>query len=363
MSRSTFPGFDTPLQATRKVMQKRHPHKHSEILNETRSHGTSTGSQNDGFPLFNNRSLSLLSTVHHLNPHRKVAMSPEILREAEEQATSLRKTVTQLQEQLDRTSREKARVHRFLSDLLYTLNARGYESIRDHEGTLVDLNKCKGEAYLDLRGRDLKQKVNVRRQGGHEFLLKAIIGNQERAIQNLIHKLESLGRDIVLGNRLNTEVPRFIPASHEASKVACLEAEVLQLVNLIEGACQKCPEMYSALRDYYYLNESTEGSELSPRNPILQNLLKKCEQIVNDTQAKQLVEMLDGRTKIRPKTDGSMKAPRAKTGSKGRRGQMRSVTSAESITTGLPPRSRPDTKESYNAHLKVNSRSDSFLYK
>lgn len=94
--------------------------------------------------------------MQHLNPHRKVAMSPEVLREAEEQASSLRKAVKQLQDQLEKTNREKARIHRFLSDLLYTLNARGYESVRDHEGTYVDLNKCKGETYLDLKGRDLK---------------------------------------------------------------------------------------------------------------------------------------------------------------------------------------------------------------
>jgi len=248
-------------------------------------------------PLFHNRSLSMISTLHHLNPHRKVAMSPEILREAEEQASTLKKAVKQLQEQLEKANREKARIHRFLSDLLYTLNARGYETVKDHEGTVVDLNKCKGETYLDLIGRDLKQRGNVRRQGGQELLLKAVIGNQERAIQTLVYKLDSIGRDILMGNRFSLDdnysldSPRS--AGQENAKVASLESEVLQLVNLIEGACQKCPEMYPALRDHYYGHEDgAVSAEMSPRNPVIQNLLKKCEQISGEAQARQLVDMI-----------------------------------------------------------------------
>ncbi|CAL8109569.1 unnamed protein product [Orchesella dallaii] len=268
------------------------------------------------FPLFNNRSLSMLSTMHHLNPHRKVAMSPEILREAEEQASSLRKAVKQLQEQLEKANREKARIHRFLSDLLYTLNARGYESVRDHEGTLVDLNKCKGDAYLDLKGRDLKQRVSVRRPGGQEIYLKAIIGNQERAIQSLVFKLDSIGRDMVLGNRLNVDDSCAI-SSQESAKIASLESEVLQLVNLIEGSCQKCPEIYQALRDQYYLSEGIECIDLSPRNPVIQNILKKCEQIAGEAQSRQLVEMLSiSSSGQRPRSQQSSKSTKTRSGSK-----------------------------------------------
>ncbi|ODN04900.1 hypothetical protein Ocin01_01790 [Orchesella cincta] len=269
------------------------------------------------FPLFNNRSLSMLSTMHHLNPHRKVAMSPEILREAEEQACSLRKAVKQLQEQLEKSNREKARIHRFLSDLLYTLNARGYESVRDHEGTLVDLNKCKGDAYLDLKGRDLKQRVSVRRPGGQEIYLKAVIGNQERAIQSLVYRLDSFGRDMVLGNRLNIDDSSSI-SNQESSKIASLESEVLQLVNLIEGACQKCPNIYSALRDQYYLSEGIECIDLSPRNPVIQNILKKCEQIAGEAQSRQLVDMLtspNGQGQ-RPRSQQSSKSAKTRSVSK-----------------------------------------------
>lgn len=56
-------------------------------------------------------------------------------------------------------------------------------------------------------------------------------------------------------NRLCIEDNSNAAATHENTKVASLEAEVLQLVNLIEGACQKCPEIYQALRDHYYMNE------------------------------------------------------------------------------------------------------------
>ena len=87
---------------------------------------------------------------------------------------------------------ENNELREFISDILYTLNARGFESITDANGNLIDLNRCKGTHLLDFKGKDVKNVRNPtgKRSNLHENLLKAIIGSQEQYIQNLIKQID-----------------------------------------------------------------------------------------------------------------------------------------------------------------------------
>lgn len=70
---------------------------------------------------------------------------------------------------------------------------------------------------------------------------------------------------------------------------------------------------YLTWSDFYLnlLKLGCDSNELSPRNPVLHNLLKKCEQIAGEAQSRQLVEMLSSSNVInsnksnRPKSQQS----------------------------------------------------------
>jgi len=87
--------------------------------------------------------------------------------------------------------------------VLYTLNARGYESIGDSRGGAIDLNRCRGEHFLELKGRDARarQQSPARRIMAQEHLLKAVIGSQEKLIRNLINQVNCNQRNEMLGVR------------------------------------------------------------------------------------------------------------------------------------------------------------------
>ena len=56
-----------------------------------------------------------------------------------------RNTIESLQAKLVTTNQEKEEAKLFLTDLLYTLNARGYETVTNHHGEVIDLYRCRGE--------------------------------------------------------------------------------------------------------------------------------------------------------------------------------------------------------------------------
>lgn len=146
-----------------------------------------------------NQNLPNLSAIHKLNPHRKVAVSPEQLNEMEEKLKSLETSKDILQKDFDQTKLEHSKMHRFLSDLLYTLCSRGYETITDHEGKEINLFKCKGDTLLELRGRDTRQRTVVRRMTPQETLMKAYIGNMEKTIQSLSQQLQVQAQGFLIG--------------------------------------------------------------------------------------------------------------------------------------------------------------------
>lgn len=69
--------------------------------------------------------------------------------------------------------------------------------------------------------------------------------------------------------------------------------------------------VYSFNWNEHHLKLECDSNELSPRNPVLHNLLKKCEQIAGEAQSRQLVEMLSSANVInsnkanRPKSQQS----------------------------------------------------------
>ena len=124
--------------------------------------------------------------------------SVEKLEEAEKQLTNLSLKCEEIQEHYEQIKKENDEINKFLTDLLYTLNARGYESIRDQEGNMIDLYRCRGEAFLDLKGRDVRLRIPTKKLAPQETLLKAVIGSQERIIQNLMSQLEDQQKDYML---------------------------------------------------------------------------------------------------------------------------------------------------------------------
>jgi len=117
----------------------------------------------------------------------------------EQEITSLKSAVDVLQFKLNMADKDNKEINSFLTDLLYTLNARGYETVTDHRGHTVDLYRCRGEHLLDLKGRDARARMPVKKLVQQENLLKAVIGSQERFIQSLISQLQDRQKDALVG--------------------------------------------------------------------------------------------------------------------------------------------------------------------
>lgn len=98
-----------------------------------------------------------------------------------------------LEDQVKTLRRENLEMKEFIRDVLYTLNARGYETITDSHGGLIDLNRCRGDHFLELKGRDARanQHCSGKRVQAQEQLLKAVIGSQEKLIRSLLNQLNS----------------------------------------------------------------------------------------------------------------------------------------------------------------------------
>jgi hypothetical protein len=100
--------------------------------------------------------------------------------------------------------------NKLVRDLLYTLNSRGYETLRDGDGHLIDLNKCKGEALLELKGRTvnpraagkIKSLPGRKASSNLEITLRAMLGAQEKCIQGLVQQLREYQNKALLGVRV-----------------------------------------------------------------------------------------------------------------------------------------------------------------
>ncbi|CAG7819844.1 unnamed protein product [Allacma fusca] len=210
----------------------------------------------------------------------KKTESTEKLEEAEKRLSNLNMKCENIQQNYNQVKKENQEINRFLTDLLYTLNARGYESITDHEGNMIDLYRCKGEAFLDLRGRDARQRAPAKRLAPQETLLKAVIGSQERIIQNLICQLEDHQKEALIGQRLSLDSFHC----QEGSRNSILEADILSLFALIEGACQRSPEVYSVLKEQHAFDSQIKANAgMNVASAIVEAMLDRCQKVINST--------------------------------------------------------------------------------
>jgi hypothetical protein len=143
---------------------------------------------------------------------------------------------------------------------------------------MVDLYRCKGEAFLDLRGRDARQRAPAKRLAPQETLLKAVIGSQERIIQNLICQLEDHQKEALIGQRLSLDGFHC----QEGSRNAILEADILSLFALLEGACQRNPEMYSVLKEQHAFDSQVKANAgMSVASAVVEAMLDRCQKVIN----------------------------------------------------------------------------------
>jgi hypothetical protein len=124
----------------------------------------------------------------------------KLLETAEEQNRALVNIADTLRLQLDQKVRAHERDIRFTRNILQTLNLRGFTQLVDHNDVVIDLNLCKGDCIYELKGKDNQNnnvvqhhyinKTKVKKVWGNECYFKAIIGNQERNLQNIQKQLD-----------------------------------------------------------------------------------------------------------------------------------------------------------------------------